>query len=403
MQRIEKTVFISYRRTNAPWAIAIYQDLTHNGYDVFFDFEGIGPGDFESAILANIISRAHFLIVLTPSALERCDNPGDWLRREIETAIESKRNIVPLMLDGFDFGSPRVAGQLTGTLASLSTYNGIGMNAEYFFAAMEKLRARFLNVPVVAELLPAPQLAQRAAKEQKTAADVAPPVKEEELTAQQYFEKALASSDADERIRLYSEAILLNPDFGEAYNNRGVARKDTGDLDGAIDDYNRSIQLRPDNARVYSNRCVARRAKGDLLGALEDGTRAINLFPDSGEAYSNRAGALLSVGDIDGAFKDLGRAIQLKPNDAKPYFNRGIAFAIKGDADSAISDLNTAIQLQPGHERARIARGKLFEQKGLHAEALADFRQYLELGGDARYGDAELIQEVIELIEQKLK
>jgi hypothetical protein len=98
MSLVEKTVFISYRRTNAPWALAIYQDLTHNGYDVFFDYLGIASGDFESIILENIRARAHFLILLTPSALERCGEPGDWLRREIETALEARRNIVPLML-----------------------------------------------------------------------------------------------------------------------------------------------------------------------------------------------------------------------------------------------------------------------------------------------------------------
>jgi len=27
MERIEKTVFLSYRRTNFPWALAIFQDL----------------------------------------------------------------------------------------------------------------------------------------------------------------------------------------------------------------------------------------------------------------------------------------------------------------------------------------------------------------------------------------
>jgi hypothetical protein len=118
-QRIEKTVFISYRRTNVPWALNVYQDLTHHGYDVFFDYEGIGSGDFESVILGNITARAHFLVLLTPSALERCGNPGDWLRREIETAIECKRNIVPLMLEGFSFGTPAIANQLTGTLANL--------------------------------------------------------------------------------------------------------------------------------------------------------------------------------------------------------------------------------------------------------------------------------------------
>jgi hypothetical protein len=45
------------------------------------------------------------------------------LRREIETALDSQRNIVPLILEGFDFGTPKISNQLTGTLALLKHYN----------------------------------------------------------------------------------------------------------------------------------------------------------------------------------------------------------------------------------------------------------------------------------------
>src|SRR5664279_76171 len=103
MARIEKTVFLSYRRTNISWALAISQGLAQHGYDVFLDYTGIASGDFESVVLGNIIARAHFLVLLTPSSLERCDDPGDWLRREIETGLASRRNIVPLFTEGFDF------------------------------------------------------------------------------------------------------------------------------------------------------------------------------------------------------------------------------------------------------------------------------------------------------------
>ena len=60
--RIEKTVFISYRRTDFPWALSIYQDLTHHNYDVFLDYKSIPSGDFEQAIIENIKSRAHFIV-----------------------------------------------------------------------------------------------------------------------------------------------------------------------------------------------------------------------------------------------------------------------------------------------------------------------------------------------------
>src|SRR5450631_3137782 len=103
MARIEKTVFLSYRRTDLPWALNVYQALTHSGFDVFFDFKSIASGDFESIIFENIRARAHFIVVLTPTALERCEEPGDILRREIEESIEWRRNVVPLFFGEFDF------------------------------------------------------------------------------------------------------------------------------------------------------------------------------------------------------------------------------------------------------------------------------------------------------------
>jgi hypothetical protein len=61
MARIEKTVFISYRRTDVYTALAIYENLKNQGYDVFFDYRSISSGDFEQIITSNIRARAHFL------------------------------------------------------------------------------------------------------------------------------------------------------------------------------------------------------------------------------------------------------------------------------------------------------------------------------------------------------
>ena len=77
MANIEKTVFISYRRKDVSWALLIYKYLAENGFDVFFDYTSIASGDFEQIIIGNIKARAHFLVILTPSALDRCNQPGD--------------------------------------------------------------------------------------------------------------------------------------------------------------------------------------------------------------------------------------------------------------------------------------------------------------------------------------
>jgi TIR domain len=98
------TVFLSYRRDVSSFiARSIFMDLRQHGYDVFMDVESIDSGQFETIILAQIAARAHFLVILTPGSLEGCQKPDDWLRREIEYAIELKRNIIPILANDFRF------------------------------------------------------------------------------------------------------------------------------------------------------------------------------------------------------------------------------------------------------------------------------------------------------------
>jgi tetratricopeptide (TPR) repeat protein len=346
MDRIEKTVFLSYRRTNIPWALAIFKDLTQHGYDVFFDFKGIASGDFERVILGNITARAHFLVLLTPSALERCDDPADWFRREIQTALDSERNIVPLILEEFDFGTPKIANQLTGRLAALKHYNGVRIPPDYFDEAMERLRSKYLNVPLSAVLHPASLPAQRAATQQKAAAEAAPVVQEKELTAQQWFERGYVATDHDEEIRFFTEAIQLKPDYALAFNNRALARKAKGDLEGAIKDYSEAIRLKPDDGLAFYNRGLARYAKADYEGAIKDYSEAIRLKPDSAFAFNNRGVARKAKGDLEGAIKDYSEAIRLKPDDALAFNNRGVARKAKGDLEAANKDFEQAKRLK---------------------------------------------------------
>src|ERR1039457_4682831 len=375
MERIEKTVFLSYRRTNIPWALAIFQNLTQHGYDVFFDYNGIASGDFERVILGNITARAHFLALLTPSALERCDDPADWLRREIEAALANQRNIVPLMLEGFDFGTPKIASQLTGTLAALKRYNGLSIPPEYFLEAMERLRGRY--VPLTAVLHPASLPAQRAATEQKAAADAAPAVQEEELTAQQWAERGFAAAGVEEQLRFYGAAIRLKPDYAEAFNNRGVARYQKGDVEGALQDYGEAIRLKPDYADAFNNRGIARAAKGDLERALQDYNEAIRIKPDYADAFSNRGVARRGKGDLEGALQDYGEALY-----ANAFYNRGIARGAKGDVEGALQDYNEAIRLKPDYADAFINRGIARGAQGDLAGAVQDYNEATRLKPD---------------------
>jgi tetratricopeptide (TPR) repeat protein len=258
MGRIEKTVFLSYRRTHVSWAYCIYQNLTQHGFDVFIDYQSIDSGNFESVILDNIRSRAHFVVILAPSALERCSKPGDWLRREIETAMDERRNIIPVMLEGFDFGGPPAKKYLTGKLEALGTYNGLTLIAEYIEAGLEKLRKRHLNVALEdIQLHRLTAEAEEITKTQKAAADRGPSVAIDELKAQEWLERGYRHgfmiNDPDEAIRCFTESIHLNPSY-EGYLHRGLMHDAKGNLDDAIKDFDLAIDLEPENAKAHNNR-----------------------------------------------------------------------------------------------------------------------------------------------------
>ena len=97
--------------------------------------------------------------------MDRCNEPGDWLRREIELAIDEKRNIVPLFFKGFRFGASSKSGVskllrlgkpdvLTGKLKDLSRYNGLNVHEDYFEEAMQRVRTEFLSKPLDTVLHP---------------------------------------------------------------------------------------------------------------------------------------------------------------------------------------------------------------------------------------------------------
>ena len=304
MGRIEKTVFISYRRANLPWALNIYQDLTHHGYDVFFDYQSINSGDFEKVILDNIKARAHFIVVLTPSALERCIEPNDWLRREIETAIDEKRNIVPLMMEGFDFDSPLVTHALTGKLAALSSKNGLPIYAAYFFEGMEKLRNRYLNVDISdVPLRPLNAEVRALTKEQKAAANKVPSIETRLLTAQEWFERGFLfaeNQNFDQAIRCFTKAIQLAPNHAESYFNRGlIFSRNKDELANAITDFDMAIRLKPQDADAYYSRGLSFSAMGDKLRALRDFQKANELSPQAGKIWVSLLGVLKLLRRMD--------------------------------------------------------------------------------------------------------
>lgn len=104
-------VFISYRRLDSKGRVEgrdiarlLSKELKLYGYNVFFDYTEIRDNDFEQEILPAVRTSKVFMLILTSDALTRCENQGDWVRREITEAHLSERKIITVNPD-YSFNS----------------------------------------------------------------------------------------------------------------------------------------------------------------------------------------------------------------------------------------------------------------------------------------------------------
>lgn len=93
-------IFISYRREGGKnIARLLKTELGLRGYHAFLDFDELKDGRFDKRIMDAIDAAPVFMFILSEHALDRCVDENDWVRREIEYAMETERHIVPINPD----------------------------------------------------------------------------------------------------------------------------------------------------------------------------------------------------------------------------------------------------------------------------------------------------------------
>ena len=82
----------------------------------------------------------------------------------------------------------------------------------------------------------------------------------------------------DQAIDLYSRVIETDPEFMDAYMNRGVAYLESGHSALALADYNEVIKANPEYHPVYFNRAMAYMQLGRYSKSLEDIRFLTNIY-----------------------------------------------------------------------------------------------------------------------------
>ena len=135
--RLPPKIFISYRRDDAGWPVLWLTDklADHFGADVVFqDRTSIRPGDdFPAKIVAGAEGCSTLLAVIGPRWLgpkadggRRIDDPRDWVRVEIETALSRGIRVIPVLVHE---ATMPLASELPKSLQTLVTRQAIRLDS----------------------------------------------------------------------------------------------------------------------------------------------------------------------------------------------------------------------------------------------------------------------------------
>ena len=128
----------------------------------------------------------------------------------------------------------------------------------------------------------------------------------------------------------------------EEHFKAGVKLQEQGRFEEAIAEYDEAIRLNPQNGQAYDNRGGSYFILGQHQRAIADYDEAIRLDPQNPNAYNNRGAVYFDLGQHQPAIQYYDEAIRLDPQLADAYYNRGLVYSVL-DQRSGSGNLNRGI------------------------------------------------------------
>lgn len=128
----------------------------------------------------------------------------------------------------------------------------------------------------------------------------------------------------------FTQAIDSDPQFSDAFYNRGFAKFKTGDYSGAINDFTQCLEIeQPEREDVFWMRGKAKYSLGDYTGAILDADKAIKLRPELTPGvykYQLRGASHRELGKLMLAIEDFSKAIAFRSDDLYSLRSRGFCY-----------------------------------------------------------------------------
>jgi Tfp pilus assembly protein PilF len=307
----------------------------------------------------------------------RLDNPDDFVRIEIEAALQRDIRVVPVLVDG---ASLPHAVDLPPSLQPLTRRQALELSHTGFRSEVARLIAA----------------ADEVFKAQPDRSVSPPKAPGKHPRVEQRGQQGLRG--AETRLRQKgTRAARSAPDLAQEPFTQGDQRRvitflleaekcsDDEEYDLAIGYLTDALGLDPNNLDVLIQRGNAYWYAGLLDQAISDFDHALRYRPDSADVLSSRGQALAEAGRFTEAVADLEKTI-LQASNAGPssymvaydHNGLGLAYGGLGMFDRALSEFDTSLRQAPGNAWVYFNRGLTYERMGQYRKALTEFEQALK-------------------------
>jgi tetratricopeptide (TPR) repeat protein len=194
-------------------------------------------------------------------------------------------------------------------------------------------------------------------------------------------------------IDYFTQAMALDPNYSEYYNDRGAVHFKLGKFKDAERDYLRAIELSPPYAEVWTNLGQCYRSTERMEDAATAYSRAIDLEPGATLPLIGRAEANAALGHAERALQDYDRALAIDSGQPLVLASRAVLHYEAGRLGGSLADLDAAIALAPDLAELYQNRAVALRDLGRPNAAAGDLIRYLELSPDAE--DREDVQATV--------
>ena len=183
-------------------------------------------------------------------------------------------------------------------------------------------------------------------------------------------------SDAE---HIYQSVISRDSNNFEAIHHLGIIEYQKKNYQASIDLIQKALILRPNYAEAYSNIALSYKELGYLDLALASLSSAIKINPKNSQAFYNRGNIKKDNDDCIGAIKDYSKSINSDPKNFVAYFNRGMCHDRTGNTKEAMNDYQNVIKLNPEYDPVYKNLVALQMKEGLQKESFITLYKMIEI------------------------